>query len=309
MPFSADFFPAGRAMSMTRLALGTVQFGLNYGVANKGGIVSQENVKAILKIARGSGVDTLDTAIDYGNSENCLGQIGIHGFKVITKLPAIPENQFNVKGWVHHQINLSLQRLGEQKLYGLLLHRPAQLADESGAELADSLIGLKADGLVEKVGVSIYDPDELESAMAHMNIDLVQAPLNVFDRRLVSSGWLDRLHDAGVEVHTRSAFLQGLLLMPRQNIPAKFARWHRLFDAWHQWLETNGQSATEACLQYALSFHQISRVVVGVEGLSQLAEICAAAQLRNTLPTPVAFSGVDMDLINPSRWVFLPESG
>ena len=283
------------------LALGTVQFGLPYGIANQIGQVSRGEVGKILVLARESGIDTLDTAIAYGDSEACLGSVGAHGFKVVTKLPALPDSVANVGTWVTDQIQNSLQRLKVDSVYGLLLHRSEQLVGESGRETINALERLKSDGIVQKIGVSIYAPSELDAVMQACSIDLVQAPFNLIDRRLLTSGWLQRLHDQGVEVHARSAFLQGLLLMKQEAIPEKFSPWSHLFNIWHAWLQERSVTSVEACLAFLASHSFIDRTVVGVESHNQLQELLRAAPEQTPLQLPDMHSE-DERLINPSNW-------
>jgi hypothetical protein len=135
-----------------------------------------------------------------------------------------------------------------------------------------------------------------------MAIDLVQAPLNVIDRRLQTSGWLHRLKDAGVEINTRSAFLQGLLLIDRNDMPAKFERWSVMWDQWHQRLNRSGTTALCACLSYPMSLPEVDRVVVGVQSAKQLEDILATAStFYQSLDTSFMVS-TDEQLINPSQW-------
>lgn len=202
---------------VNKLALGTAQFGLNYGIANKHGKVELSNAKKIIEQASKAKIDMLDTAVAYCDSEVTLGIIGVAKFNVVSKLPALPEGCDDIESWVTEQVEGSLRRLCCSSLYGLLLHRSEDLLGHSGKKLINSLNRVKSHGSVQKVGVSIYDPNELGYVMKLMGIDLVQAPLNLIDRRLENSGWLSRLHQEGVEVHTRSAFLQGLLLVPRKK--------------------------------------------------------------------------------------------
>ena len=287
---------------MNKLALGTVQFGLDYGIANEVGQVALEETQCILSFAKANEIDLLDTAIAYGNSEEVLGKLAVNEFRVVTKLPSFPDYQNNVALWVTEQVRESLARLGQKKLYGLLLHRSEDLWGSKGAQLIQALADLKNDGFVQKIGVSIYSPDELEVVFNKIKIDLVQAPLNVVDRRLQSSGWLDRLKDDGVEVHTRSAFLQGLLLMERSKIPQKFSRWSDLWDQWHEKLQDSGASPLEACLAYPLSLEQVDQVIVGVDNASQLSEIVQTAKNVNEVPGTLFMRSTDLDLINPSNW-------
>lgn len=284
-----------------RLALGTAQFGLPYGIANQTGQVTRSVAKAMLQLATANGIDTLDTAIAYGESESCLGEMGVQGFKLVTKLPAVPEGCANVSGWVQEQVAASLARLGVSVVYGLLLHRPQQLLESDGKTLYQTLQGLKKIGQVQKIGVSVYAPSELMALTTQYHFDLVQAPFNLVDRRLHTSGWLQRLKHEGVEIHTRSAFLQGLLLMPQPAIPPRFAPWAELWAKWHNWLTRHSVTAVQACLAYPLSFTEIDRVVVGADSVSQLEQIITAA----TSIVPVDFPDLYCDaenLINPARW-------
>ena len=289
---------------MNRLALGTVQFGLSYGIANQAGQVSRPEAKAMLELALAHGVDTLDTAIAYGDSEACLGEVNTQGFKVVTKLPAVPANCTDVSEWVQQQVSASLSRLGVTAIYGLLLHRSEQLLGPNGAQLYQALQALKDKDQVQKVGVSIYSPAELDALIPRYRFDLVQAPFNLVDHRFYSTGWMRRLKDSDVEIHTRSAFLQGLLLMAHADIPSKFLPWDGLWQIWHKWLADQSVSAVQACLAFSLSFPEIDRVVVGADSQSQLAQIIGAAKSQLISETP-NLECYDENLINPARWTSL----
>ena len=286
---------------MSRLALGTVQFGLPYGVANKSGQVSRAEAKSMLEVASERGISTLDTAIAYGESEQCLGEVGIENFKVVTKLPALPKESLDVAEWVKQQVDESLSRLGVSNVYGLLLHRSEELLGSNGQELYKVLNLLRERGLVKKIGVSIYAPNELELLKTDFNFDLVQAPFNIIDQRLLISGWLQRLKDDGVEIHTRSAFLQGLLLMKQADIPKKYLPWNDLLSCWHSWLDENNFSALHASLAFPLSFPEVDSVVVGADSQSQLLEIINASINVLNIEMP-NLSCSDENLINPANW-------
>jgi aryl-alcohol dehydrogenase-like predicted oxidoreductase len=291
---------AGSSPDVNRLALGTVQFGLAYGVANQSGQISHEEGARILAASRAAGIDTLDTAIGYGESERVLGELGAAGWRVVSKLPAAPAED-DVDEWVERSVAESLRRLRVDRLAGLLLHRPDQLNGPGGPRLFAALQRLKARGVVEKIGVSIYDPNELAAWWPRLEIDLVQAPFNVIDRRLVTSGWLEKLKDGGVEVHTRSAFLQGLLLMQRDRRPAWFDRWEPLLNRWDAWLVSSKRTALQASLGFALNTPGIDRVVVGVDSARQLKEILEV-QNTNSAGVPDEIQSDDPDLVNPARW-------
>ena len=286
-----------------KLAIGTAQFGLPYGIANKSGQLSVSEGSLLLDVAKSFGINTLDTAIAYGVSEQRLGKIGVANWRIISKLPPVPDakNCPNIKKWIFEEINQSLNRLKVDLLYGLLLHTPQQLLEDGGDEIYSALQQLKADGLVHKIGVSIYEPSELDALYERYKFDIVQSPFNIFDRRLLSSGWLSKLHKHNVEVHVRSIFLQGLLLMKKEEIPSKFNRWSSVFDSWFKFLDEQHLSSLEACLKYTLSFSEISNVIVGLDNLTQLHEVVESSQgLIPLLPND--FQLTDTDLINPASW-------
>lgn len=287
---------------MNRIALGTVQFGLAYGIANRQGRISHIEAKKILEYAMGKGIDTLDTAIAYGESETCLGKIiGVDTWRVVSKLPAIPEGCPDVYAWVLESVQGSLRRLRLDKLPGLLLHRPEQLLGDHGKALYQALEDLKAMNLVQRIGISIYDPKELDALCEQYQFDIVQAPFNVLDRRLVHSGWLSRLAQKGIELHVRSVFLQGLLLMRREDRPQKFRRWQNLWDQWDAYLQRMGLTPLMVCIRYALSFPEISKVIVGIDSLDHLKEILIAAE-GPTPEVPAELHCNDINLIISTSW-------
>jgi len=230
-----------------------------------------------------------------------LGEIGTLNWQIVSKLPAMPDEVPDVRAWVELQVNGSLRRLRANRLHGLILHRPDQLHESRGKELYGALVGSRERGLVDKIGVSVYAPEELGPLCSEMEFDLVQAPLSILDRRLVDSGWAGTLRRKGIELHVRSTFLQGLLLLSPTRRPANFERWNAIWSEWSRWLDEAALSPLEACLRYALSVEEVDKVVVGVDSMNQLYEILAVssgslARLPNW-PQPI-----DLDLLNPSRW-------
>lgn len=287
----------------SRIALGTVQFGLPYGVTNTTGQVPEREVDRILDLFAAHGGDTLDTAIAYGDSERVLGKFDLGHFKVISKLPPLPQEVNDPARWVREMVEGSLRRLRINRLYGLLLHRSADLDGPAGEALREGLLAVREAGLVERIGLSIYEPEELDRTGTGSH--LVQAPYNVFDRRLEETGWGARLRAANVEVHVRSIFLQGALLATPETLPRQFAPWRRAWQRWWSWLDATGQNALAACLSHALAPEWVGRVVVGVESAGHLAQIAEAAMraLSGEAPLPPPDLAVsDRQLINPSLW-------
>lgn len=287
--------------SGARFVLGTANFGLNYGVANRSGQLKDEDIERILASAQSGGMNTLDTAVAYGDSEATLGRCDLHGWSAITKLPAIPGDCSDIGRWMRARVDSSLVKLGLDSLYALLLHRPAQLLERVGAELYRSLYEQKARGVTARIGISIYDSDELDRLPPEMVFDVVQVPFNIVDCRLSGSGWLRRLHARGIEIHARSVFLQGLLLMGRDRRPLKFRKWGNLWETYDRWLADTGITPLQACLRYVVSHPEIDKILVGVDSAAQLSGILAAAE-GELPPIPESFGSTDVDLLNPSRW-------
>jgi aryl-alcohol dehydrogenase-like predicted oxidoreductase len=284
-----------------KIALGTVQFGLNYGVANNQGKVNTDIVKNILIHAKLAGIDTLDTASIYGNSEDQLGEIGVKDWRIVTKLSNVPNICDDISLWVREQVFESMQRLKVRSIAGFLLHDTSQLIGPYGQQIWSALKVLKDEGVIEKIGFSIYNPNELEILWESYKPDLVQAPYNIFDRRLEQSGWLQVMSDSHVEVHIRSVFLQGLLLMSRDSRPTKFNRWSYSFDLLEKWIKENNTTALQACLSLPLNDDRINKIVIGVDNTQQLQSILSRGGINTPVP-PLSLCLKDVDLINPSHW-------
>lgn len=285
-----------------RLILGSAQFGMDYGIANKVGRVCDQEVGLMLDLCRLNQINLIDTAISYGLSEACLGSSGIIGFDVITKLPQLPVGCTDIVEWVRSEIIASINRLKVPVLYGVLFHYPQDLYGPYAAQLYSAVNSLKKDGLVKKIGVSVYDPSEIQILLKKYNFDIVQAPLNIIDRRLANSGLLNQLKDLDVEVHARSIFLQGLLLMPFREMPVQFIRWQSLWEAWHYWLERVKLNPLMACLAYSYSVKGVDRIILGVDSASQLIQAIQFVGELPDLDDLPSISSECLDLINPSRW-------
>jgi aryl-alcohol dehydrogenase-like predicted oxidoreductase len=277
------------------LALGTVQFGMAYGVANATGQPDLETVRRVLDAARAGGIDLLDTAELYGTAETVLGQAGIAGFGIVSKLGPIDGAAEDLAETLAARLAAILGRLGTDRLHGLLLHRPEVLLGPDGDQVWAALEALTGTGLL---GVSTYTPEETEALIERYPLGLVQLPLAPIDRRW--DGTLARLRARHVEVHTRSALLQGLLAMPAAARPPHFARWQGLLDGWDAWVRDRGLAPAAAALGLVRARHDIDRVVVGVETAAQLGELLAAPPLGDVLPE--ALTTDDPALLNPALW-------
>lgn len=286
----------------SKISLGTAQFGMDYGIANDKGKPSLEKVKSILKKAKNLGVKNIDTASVYGASESILGQIGVSDFNLTTKIPSIPIESVDINAYVNNIIEESLNKIKIKEFHGVLLHDSEQLFNkEVESDIHNALISLKDNGLTKKVGISIYDPNKLSQLNSIESYDIVQCPYNLFDRRLESSNWMEKLSDYGIEIQIRSIFLQGLLLMEKHKRPTKFKKWNDLWDDLDNWLKKNNISAVDACLNFSFESKYIDSVVLGVDSEEQLNEIFNKINNENKAYPKNIFSN-DVNLINPVNW-------
>jgi len=284
---------------MNRIVLGGAQLGLPYGILNGGETLSREEVARILDTAVDHGIDSIDTAIAYGQSESIIGETSQNRFNIISKLPPLPVDISNVSEWVHSQVQGSLSRLKYTSLDALLLHRPQDLTGAQGVELYAAIKSLMAEKMIDRFGVSIYSPDDLEGIIGTFDIHVVQAPLNVFDRRIL--GVTDQLSALNIEVHVRSVFLQGVLIASPQDRPQRFEPWSEHFALFDEWVRSSGVSAMACCMGFALQQSGIAKLVIGTTSAESLDEIMNSIP-NSVLEVPTHLQSSVEQLIDPRIW-------
>lgn len=271
-----------------KLGLGTVQFGLEYGISNKQGITGLEEVKNILRFAMEAGIDLIDTAYGYGKSEEVLGVAGVDGFKVVSKF--LPEgNGVSIK----KQVKTSLEKLKTDKLYGLLAHRPLDLLEIP--DVWEYLQELKKDGVIQKAGFSFNTTEEIELILEKGYApDLIQVPFNYFDKRFVK--YMKLLKRQGCEIHSRSAFLQGLFFIPPENLPGFFDEIK--LDILE--LQKNKKGLPGLLLKHCLEQNFIDKVIIGVNNLNQLKENIEG--IETSIGLPKLNKQIHPNILTPSKW-------
>lgn len=294
-------------MSCAKLGLGTVQWGMPYGISNSTGQPTSEEVGSMLRLAAQCGVMLLDTASAYGDAETVLGDYSAaaQGFSIVTKTLPLKSENIRVQdvSSVAEAFEESLRRLQCRRVYGLLVHHGDDLLIAEGERLWGALQELKSRDLVTKIGVSVYEPKQLSRILDRYPIDLVQLPFNLYDQRFLREGLLDRLKSCGVEVHSRSAFLQGLLLMPPDRLPGGFESVHVQHTRLYRELDAVGLTPLEGSLRFCLAQLQVDKVIVGCESAAQLGQIFRAASGGGVkLPHPELLAVEDESIVNPTRW-------
>ncbi len=244
-----------------RLAIGSAQFGLDYGISNESGIVPVNHVGAILNWGMLEGVRTIDTAKAYGSSEFTLGQFDLFGFDIITKI-----SDFEA---INEAVDDSLQKLKVPQLYGLLAHDFSYL--ERDVDRFDALKAMRENEKVKKIGFSINKLSDLEFLFENdLDFDLIQLPYNLFDRRFEDH--FQMLESKGIEIHVRSVFLQGLFFLSPDKLPDYLSPLATKLRELEELSVDNGLSKLILSLNYVLSNPYISKVIIGVTNLSEFEE-------------------------------------
>jgi aryl-alcohol dehydrogenase-like predicted oxidoreductase len=285
-----------------KLGLGTVQFGMNYGISNKAGQPQLNEVREILALASAKKVRCLDTAALYGNSEEVLGETlpPTHSFEIVTKTGKDVTRLEEV-------FQKSLKNLKQKNVYGLLVHNADDLIAPGGELLYKKMQELKKYGLVKKIGVSVYNNAQIDKILSRGDIDIIQLPINLLDQRLIESGHLKKLKKAGVEIHARSVFLQGLLLMLPERLPKDFDSVRKHLIDFRASVEKIGLSVLQAALGFVLNLEEVDRVLVGVNTKREFEEILLAASKAQEslsglkLIAPHA-AWNDEKILNPALW-------
>ncbi len=284
-----------------KIMIGTAHFGMPYGInQNKDNFTTKKEIKKILKIARNHKILKLDTASAYGIAEKNLGTCGIKDFQVISKI-FIDENQHNLENYIYSQIENTLYNLKVGSLHGLLIHNPLSLLSNRGQHIFRYLLQAKEMYKIKKIGISAHHFFEIKPIVKEFNIDIIQLPFNFFDQRAIKDELFHLLKKNKIEIHVRSIFLQGLLLVPVNELPKNFLRWKQLFENLDTYVNNHNISRLEACISYVNSFKEIDKIIIGVQESKELENIMSL-NIKNLPPFEGALSSDELLLIDPSKW-------
>jgi aryl-alcohol dehydrogenase-like predicted oxidoreductase len=282
------------------LIVGTANFGQSYGIKNNKQLDKTE-INTILNYASKSDVTHLDSASQYGKSQNIISEYTNNKFNIITKFASETFLDFQK---ALGELNSSADNLKPHFIDTVLLHDAENLFSKNADLIYKNLCTLKSKGLIKCIGISVYSPDGLVRILEHYDFDIVQIPINVLDRRIVQNNFLDKIKKSGIEVHARSIFLQGLLLMELRDLPSNFHKWKELFIKFDNWCDDHSISRLEACVQFIKKQDFISKIVVGVDSYDNLVDIHRAYNLKfpNSFFIPSSISSNDEYLVNPTLW-------
>lgn len=281
-----------------QLALGTAQFGMPYGSTNQHGQPELDEVRRILSHASVHAPSMIiDTAPSYGISEQRIGEAlastGGTSFKLVTKTKP--------GGNIRSDLQESLRRLGLSELYGLLDHNASHLLGPDGRQAYWDLLALKREGLVQKIGASVYTGQEIDALLQAFEIDLIQIPLSVLDQRLITSGHLHKLKNLGIEIHARSIFLQGILLAPIWMLPETLRPFEKNVGAFKSRCQSLGIAEAAGALAFVKQ-QAVDCAIIGSATANEFAEVVEAFRFSCDFGFWEDLSCDDELLLNPALW-------
>ncbi|MNB89827.1 General stress protein 69 [compost metagenome] len=302
-----------------KLGLGTAQLGMLYGVANQTGQPTIEEALKILDRAISKGVTLFDTAPGYGESEKIIGQYlnnvtpwykNTRPFEIVTKIPKIDEtqtyNSLEIDRILEESLYQSIDNLSVNAIDCCLLHSPVNMISHQH-KVIHSLKKLKDKGLTKKIGVSVYSPEDIIQFLGIDGVDIIQVPINIFDLRLINSGLLKDLKQHGVEIHARSVYLQGLILMSLEQLPTYLNEARTYLSELKELSITSGITCAQLALLFVRDLLEIDKMIIGCESINQLDEnidLMGYPKLDELVKSEIlrAFSVVPEYIVNPSKW-------
>jgi aryl-alcohol dehydrogenase-like predicted oxidoreductase len=296
---------------LNKLTLGTVQFGLDYGINNPNGKPSLEKSLEMLDLAWAKGIRIFDTAYAYGDAEEVLGEFNRTRepgaeMKIITKLKPniLSESSGQPSDIIESNLRESLKRLGRDYVDGYLFHTPAYIYNN---EAVEAMAALKKQGLAKNIGVSIYEEADAVYAAGLKDFDYIQVPYSVFDQRADRVGFFEIAKKNNIKVFARSAFLQGLFFMPEDKIPPHLEIAKPYFKKLDEIIGKYNLSRQQAALLFSYKNKNIDHVVFGVDNLLQLKEDIETVQKNADCGECIKelkenFVNVEKSIIFPSLW-------
>lgn len=296
--------------TLSKLCLGTVQFGIDYGIANTEGQLSQKKVNEILEYVTAEGINCFDTAKAYGNSESVIGNYlkensRLNKTNIISKVSSDIFSQDEKK--VIDEVQNSLEKLSIEILFGLLLH-DSKVLYEWSLEYDNLVQTLKNKKLIDNFGISIYTDEEFNLAIENDNVDMIQIPFNLFDQRAISKNWLDKAKEKNKLIFIRSVYLQGLLLMDTSDVPSYLEGAKKYLEKIKTISFEMDITINELALSFVNTIADESVVLFGCDNLEQAKEnIYNFNNLKKLDKKEIKYlmenlSNISENIYNPTKW-------
>ena len=291
-------------MSFDKIILGTVQFGLDYGINNSSGKPSFESITAILNTSHQNGIVMLDTAEAYGNAHEVIGNYhrqSENRFQIITKFSSkrddLPTN-------IEDRIALHLDEMHVSYLYAYMFHSFGDFENYFSRH-SKGLDNLKKKGIIHKIGVSVYTNEELNKLLNYSEVELVQLPFNLLDNNHQRGLLLKRAKERNMEVHTRSAFLQGLFFIPPNELPGKLLPLKPYLETIRFEVSKRNMTINDLALNYNLQQALIDKVLIGVDNVEQLQQNLTSMSEEIDTDLMALIDSIEvkeLNLLNPVNW-------
>jgi aryl-alcohol dehydrogenase-like predicted oxidoreductase len=292
-----------------RLALGTAQFGMDYGIVPVSLPLKLDEVKQILIESINSGIGILDTASTYGVSEDIIGSTLIaHHFQIITKTLPIRKSKIdsNDLNNVINAFDESLIKMGQKQLSALLVHDANDLLVPGGDAIWRWMEEIKLAGTVNRIGVSLYDCDIAYQLINRYNIDIIQMPCNVLDQRIIDNNFYDFCRINNIAIHVRSIFLQGAILMEPSRLPVFLSGLRPYLEQLRKNAFALNLSIYDLALAFVLQQSAIENIIVGVQNKKQIKMLISSlSEIQNLEKLAINWNSLrcsDKKLIDPRFW-------
>ena len=282
------------------LGLGSAQFGGDYGISNTRGRVGEDEVRQILELAADCKILNIDASHHDGDVERVLGRNW--PFPSPFKPQVRTLRLENGLEWLESRLRRSVDHMGLVRAHAALVDRAEDLMGPEGDALWARLEKLKGEGLISRIGISATAADQPLLLAKRFKPDLMQVPASILDQRLVKNGTIKNLADLGVEVQIRSVFLQGLLFLPRENLPANLVPVGPHLSRVRRMMAEGGADPLHAALSFALNLEGVSTVMVGVTSAAELRAIVAASERKAPKLNWDAMALTDEVALDPSQW-------
>jgi aryl-alcohol dehydrogenase-like predicted oxidoreductase len=304
-------------MRISKLTLGTAQLGLNYGIANLKGKPDFKTSLEILNYSWNNGINAFDTALAYGNSEEILGTFinslakeKLEDIVIISKLPRIEiKNKISfdvLYKYVKEKINQSLSNLNLNSIPIYLLHHAEDIYLKNGLVI-ECLKQIKEEGLIQKIGISIYNSKEAEASLNFKEIEVIQLPINIFNLKLFKTGILNKLNKRDFTIFARSIFLQGLFFLPPDQLPQDLKIAKKYLHIVHKISKDYQIEIADLAALFIRDIPGISSLVIGAESIDQvknnvriLKKESISSEIRQIILEK--FSNIPEKVVNPYLW-------
>jgi aryl-alcohol dehydrogenase-like predicted oxidoreductase len=278
----------------SRLVIGSANFTKKYGADSIK--INHKEKKKIINLAQKNGIYKIDTAKSYLVDKNIFKNID-KKFRFFTKV--IPDSRWISLEYCQKQLEDHFKIFNNHKVETLLFHDIKPLLIKNGSEIFKNLELLKKKKYFQKIGLSIYNTNYLDKIVSNYNFDVIQCPYNILDKRILTTGWFEKLKGLGIEIHIRSIFLQGLLVNKTVYNKNYFKNWKNFFFEWFKNLENNNITPIDYCLSDLLNY-DFDKIIIGINNSKNLKEIINFKTIdKNKM---INFKISDTKLIDPRNW-------